>query len=567
MAKNTHIIEVKTQGADKSKKQIQGVSGSLKGMAKSAGVAAAAYFGSQALLGAIKSSIDLFAKQEQAEKKLRFAAGEMTDALIGQAEALQKVTVFGDEQIIGQQAYLASLGLTQSQIEDTISASVDLAAATGMTLESAVLNTSKTLSGMAGELGEKLGPAFRDLTPEALKAGDGIKFIAEQFGGTAQADADSFAGSMAQMSNAVGDTGEAFGSLLAPAVRMGADALSFLANSLTSIINLEETQKARLNDSVMAYTDLQRGLDDYNSAVKNMTMDELIDEFFVLNQVTDEQDKIFLREKALRGELRETIDEMTSSYNDLQIITSTSQETDEYGLTLTDKILEQNEQIIADIDRKSESIQAESEILDEYIKIKELQKEKDEAQILLEDKYILKMREKGEMLDTLTSKEKKQVEAEKQSNKQTLEMIKTIANFVNVEKGAAITSALASTYDAANAEYLKYQKKYPAPTGTILGIAAATAATARGLSNVDKIRKAQYGADFITDGPQMMMVGEGSGPERVQVTPLVDPNIDGPQGQPITLNISGNVLHESFVEDNVIPQIREGLRLGENIGL
>ena len=54
MAKNTHIIEVKTQGADKSKKQIQGVSGSLKGMAKSAGVAAAAYFGARGILNALK---------------------------------------------------------------------------------------------------------------------------------------------------------------------------------------------------------------------------------------------------------------------------------------------------------------------------------------------------------------------------------------------------------------------------------------------------------------------------------------------------------------------------------
>jgi len=77
---------------------------------------------------------------------------------------------------------------------------------------------------------------------------------------------------------------------------------------------------------------------------------------------------------------------------------------------------------------------------------------------------------------------------------------------------------------------------------------------------------AQYGADFITDGPQMMMVGEGSGPERVQVTPLVDENRDGPQGQGITLNISGNVLHDSFVEDSVVPQIREALRMGENLG-
>ena len=134
-------------------------------------------------------------------------------------------------------------------------------------------------------------------------------------------------------------------------------------------------------------------------------------------------------------------------------------------------------------------------------------------------------------------------------------------------KAGAVADAISATYSAANEEYKKYVQKYPAPAGTILGIAAAASTVDRGLKNVSAIRQAQYGADFITDGPEMMKVGEGSGPERVQVTPLADPNIDGPQGQAVTLNISGNVLHESFIEDNVIPQIREGLRLGENIGL
>ena len=175
------------------------------------------------------------------------------------------------------------------------------------------MNTTKTLSGMQGELGEKLPAAFKELTPEALKAGEGIKFIAKQFGGTAQADVDTFAGSMSQMSNAVGDAGEAFGSLLAPAVRLGADALSFLANSLTSIINLEETQARRLNDTVTAYSDYEKSLKQYDTAIQNMSLDELIDEFFTLNQVTDAQDKAFFKEKALRGELTETIDEMSSS--------------------------------------------------------------------------------------------------------------------------------------------------------------------------------------------------------------------------------------------------------------
>ena len=53
----------------------------------------------------------------------------------------------------------------------------------------------------------------------------------------------------------------------------------------------------------------------------------------------------------------------------------------------------------------------------------------------------------------------------------------------------------------------------------------------------------------------------------VQDSAECHPNINGPQGQGVTVNISGNVLHESFVEDSVIPQIREGLRLGENMGV
>ena len=56
MATNKHIIEVKTKGADKSKKQLKGVSSGLKSMAKSAALAAGAYLGARGLLNVIKSS-------------------------------------------------------------------------------------------------------------------------------------------------------------------------------------------------------------------------------------------------------------------------------------------------------------------------------------------------------------------------------------------------------------------------------------------------------------------------------------------------------------------------------
>ena len=656
MADNTHIIEVKTKGAKKSEKEVKGVNAALGNMAKQAGLAAAAYIGSQALLGAIRSSIDLFAQQEAAEKKLSFAAGAMTESLKQQAVALQQQSRVGDEVIIAQQSYLASLGLTEQQIKDTIEASVDLAAATGMTLESAVMNTAKTLSGLAGEVGEKLGPAFRELTPEALKAGAGIQFIKEQFAGVAQADARSFAGAIDQMTNAVGDAQEALGSVLAPVVQGMANLFKSAAESAGSFF-LSVTE-----------TDLEtmiRKLKDAGVEVKTLEGLELInlkDQLRLVNQEIDNQgikfksvaeatesvtevnkdvqnigvtvnEDIEKREKLL-GRLRglikaqndglvdqngmvSVLNEATGVTKDINVgnldtLIATTKASLGYaqstvglkdeldGVTLkTDQILDNAERTLNNAVNEGEEISKsigllqerenieariaeieegstanDPEVIDEFqVKLGEfIKKKEDEAaatqlQIDLNDAYILKMREQGQMLDVMTSKEKKHAEEKGKGVKTTMSVIDSIGKLQKNEKVASVTSAISNAYEAANSEFMKYSKKYPAPTGTILGIAAAAAAVSRGLKNADEIKKAQYGADFITSGPQLMMVGEGSGPERVQVTPLVDPNLEGPQGQAINVNISGNVMHESFVEDNIIPSIREGLRLGENIGL
>ena len=58
------------------------------------------------------------------------------------------------------------------------------------------------------------------------------------------------------------------------------------------------------------------------------------------------------------------------------------------------------------------------------------------------------------------------------------------------------------------------------------------------------------------------MVGEQGLRERVQVTPLDGVNIEGGT-QGITLNIQGNVLTDSFVEESIVPSLREALRQGE----
>tara|TARA_R110002020_G_scaffold237137_1_gene449455 strand:+ start:13444 stop:15192 length:1749 start_codon:yes stop_codon:yes gene_type:complete len=582
MSVNKHIIEVQTRGADKSKKQLKGVSSGLKNMAKQAGIAAAAYFGSQALLGAIKSSIELFGKQEEAEKKLRFAAGAATNELIKQAEAIQRNSRFGDEAVIAQQAYVKSLGISTEQTKEIISASVDLAAAMNISLESAVMNTTKTLSGMQGELGEKLPAAFKELTPEALKAGEGIKFIAEQFGGTAQADAESMTGQLEQMRNAVGDAGEAFGALLAPAITASAQALKGLAEATTDALTFFDRLESAYNQQFEIVDKVAKNTNELIESYKTLDKIQTLQKIQDLGLGYEELDKTTLAAKISSGEL---LGELLGVGSIMQLTTSDGEHLTQ-GLTHQDKLLQT---LVEHYMNTATGLTHMEKTQLQFNIAQQESLDKQEREIEMMDIFLETQHAKGEMLDVLTSKQKENIAAreeataaEEQARIGMQQSARTMVSDMQIiaqeypkaqkaAKAAAIGMTIFDTYRSAQGAYNSFVSSPQALTNPILyqalGIAAATTSVVAGLARVQSIRKAQYGADFVTDGPQMMMVGEGSGPERVQVTPLSDPNIDGPQGQGIVLNIQGNILHESFVEDNIIPQIREGLRLGENMGI
>ena len=101
--------------------------------------------------------------------------------------------------------------------------------------------------------------------------------------------------------------------------------------------------------------------------------------------------------------------------------------------------------------------------------------------------------------------------------------------------------------------------------GVLTGAAIAGAANAMFERNVPKFAQ---GANFVTSGPQMMMVGDNpGGQERVSVTPLSSPNIEGPQGSSVTVNVSGNVLSQDFVEGELAENIKEAIRRGTDFGI
>ena len=175
--------------------------------------------------------------QLQAEAKLLNALKGREDVqkrLMEQASKTQSRTLFGDEAIIEQQAYLAALGLSEQQINDTIEAAVQLSAALGMDLTAAVKNLAKTYGGMTGELGESI-PALKNFTKEQLKAGDAIGYVNANYKGFAESAAETGTGSLTQLQNKLGDLAEKIGTTLIPILEKVIVVLEKFVNGLSKL--------------------------------------------------------------------------------------------------------------------------------------------------------------------------------------------------------------------------------------------------------------------------------------------------------------------------------------------
>ncbi len=225
------------------------------------------------MLGFAAASIKAFDQQAKAEASLRTALGENKVAfknLTEQAREFQKVSLFGDEVIIQQQSYLASLGMTEEQINKVIAASIDLAAGTGQTLEFGVRNLAKTFAGLTGELGESI-PALKDLTKEQLKAGAAVDVVAKQFKGQGEAAAEAGLGGFTQLKNSMMDFAEEVGKALMPMLKPLRKRLQEATDKLSELSTAQITAKIKTALFVGAIGPLLIGLSKLAAAIRVLT--------------------------------------------------------------------------------------------------------------------------------------------------------------------------------------------------------------------------------------------------------------------------------------------------------
>tara|TARA_Y100000590_G_scaffold466960_1_gene644063 strand:- start:118 stop:2322 length:2205 start_codon:yes stop_codon:yes gene_type:complete len=182
----------------------------------------------QQTLGALARK---YIEQEKSERKLQQALGQTSVALHEYASALQQKTVYGDEDIINVQAQIAMFIKDENQIKKVTKATLDLAAAKGMDLKSAGDLMSKSIGSSTNALsryGIQIDNSLRGSARLNAIVGETNKL----FEGQAEAQGDTFGGSMAKASNALGDMAETLGESLAPLMAYFAEIIAVAATNL-----------------------------------------------------------------------------------------------------------------------------------------------------------------------------------------------------------------------------------------------------------------------------------------------------------------------------------------------
>ena len=537
-----NIIEILMQqvGAKQVSKSVEGVDKKIGKLTATA----AKYTAATGVLvaGAVKL-VEAHGQQARAEAQLEQALGKSSKALLNQASALQRSTRFGDEAIIQQQAFLASLNFSEDQIKKMIPAAIDLAEATGMDLGSAVKNMSKTFSGMQGELGELI-PQLKDLTAEEMKAGGAVELINELFGGQAAAAAEATAG-LDQIKMTLGDLAEVAGSKLAPALNTVAMAWS---NILSGAPGSEwwEAVQMKIEGATRASAALSAqvgGIDRLILSYDKMSKSEIKEAFEALGVVYDdvvskEENLVFL--KATQDQLTQALIETKAAEREALKEEQTKVEElteawEGYDAVVRKHSTKTIPYMMKQAKKFSATIEGE---FDEPITDLTTDFQKFEQSSTAVFEGVGNAAQAAADIIAATSGDDKR--------RQILAMrISQLAAIANTAQG--VTKALAAS----------------APPFNFIAAAAVAAQGALQIAAIEgainQARSAATGLDEVFDKPTALIVGDTREGERVSVTPATD---DAEAIPTIVLNFNSPVTSREFVRNDILPEIREAIRLG-----
>jgi hypothetical protein len=189
------------------------------------------------LLAFAGASIKAFDTQAKAEAKLNTALNgniEAFKSLKTQAQELQKITLFGDEETMAAQSMLASMGLEEEAILRLTPLIQDMATAKGMNLSAAADLVAKSVGSSTNAM-SRYGIQIEGAVGSQERLESAALALSKQFKGQSEAAAKAGAGGLKQLQNKLGDLMEVIGGMLMPILTILVDGINGMVDSWNSL--------------------------------------------------------------------------------------------------------------------------------------------------------------------------------------------------------------------------------------------------------------------------------------------------------------------------------------------
>lgn len=217
MPPSSQRIRAILEARDRASPTFNKVAGALTALGAVAVAVGVTQLGRKLVQG-VQAAVAAASEQEAAEVRLAQAlrltgraAAEVLPDLKAQASALQDLTGIGDEAILSNQSLLVSLGKLEGEgLQRATKASLDLAAATGVSQRTAFDLVAKAATGYTGTL-SRYGILIDQTLPASEKFSAALDKIEGNFGGQAVAALNTYNGRLAEFQGRLGDLQEVVG--------------------------------------------------------------------------------------------------------------------------------------------------------------------------------------------------------------------------------------------------------------------------------------------------------------------------------------------------------------------
>jgi len=517
MSKKVSEIEVKVKGEGQAKSKL----GSLASFIKSRFVVT---LGDIVRIG--KSVINFFVEaskkaqeQERVTKSLNQAlknqgiyTEETSKALQKQATELQKVTTYGDEAIISLQTQLINFGVMPDKIDSVVRATMDLATAQGMDLNTAGNLLAKSLGSSTNALA-RYGIEITGAVGSTERLDSAVKNIADKFGGQAKAETETLQGALKQLDNMWGDLQETIMTTNNNALTPYITGLTNILAKTNEIIQGKTFEEELIEKANALRVELGWGTkawEDYDTAIKQIGGTEAT--------ISENTDKLTRKQKKQREEQAEQIAQL-AIYD--QAITNAKKLEEE---RLANEAKEQD---------RLKRLKEEAKLLEE-----KQAKDKAYADMMIKNR------------DAMIAKDIEVKDAQIKTAQETSDLLASITEDGGKTIGDAIKKQLSAQIDAWMAtEIAKAQASAPLTFGaSLLAIAPIIGAGTAGKAAINAVKFAQ-GGQFETNQPISMNTTSGNqaiagekGLERIKVEPVGKSSSQGNQNINVTVMLGNTEL-------------------------